>query len=245
MSPLNTYHRPATLDEALRLLAQPNLRARLIAGGTSLTPHLGADVDEVIDLQAIGLREVVMTEATVTVGSLTTLQALVDCVALPPVVREAARRDAPNTIRHIATLGGAIASGDWESELLAALLACDAQVTVERLNGDATIRLTDFLAARASHLYQAIITQVTFAADGVAAADRTARTPADKPIVAAVARRTTQGDVRLALAGVAETPILVAPDALDTLAPPEDFRGSSDYRKHLATVLARRVLGQI
>ncbi len=245
MSPISSYSRPATLDDALRLLARPNVRARLMAGGSALTPHLGNDVEEVIDLQAIGLDKMAVTGATATIGSMITLQALVECADLPVVVREAARRDAPNTIRHVATLGGAIAMGDWESELLAALLACDAQLTIERLSGRVTTRLSDFLTARPAHLHQAIITQVALAVDGATASDRTGRTPADKPIVAAVARRNNQGDVHLALSGVAETPVLVAPEALSVLTPPEDFRGSSAYRKHLAGVLTRRVLQQI
>ncbi len=245
MSPLSLYNRPATLNEALHLLAQPNARARLIAGGTSVAPRLDPSVEAVIDLQAIGFGEIGVTGTTATIGSMTRLQTLVDCPELPHVVREAARRDAPNTFRHVATLGGAVAVGDWESELLAALLACDAQVTLERLSGSFTVGLGDFLKARPAQLHQAIITQVMLAVDGPAAADRTGRTPADKPIVAAAARRHSQGDVRLALSGVAATPILVAPEALDTLAPPGDFRGSSEYRKHLAGVLARRVLQQI
>lgn len=245
MSPISSYSRPATLDDALRLLARPNVRARLIAGGTSFTPHLGNDVEEVIDLQAIGLDKIAVTGATATIGSMTTLQALVECAYLPVVVREAARRDAPNTFRHVATIGGAVAMGDWESELLASLLVCDAQVTMERQSGHVTTRLSDFLTARLAHLHQAVITQVTLTTDGATASDRTGRTPADKPIVAAIARRNRQGDVRLALSGVAETPVLVAPDALNTLAPPGDFRGSAEYRSHLAGVLARRVLQQI
>lgn len=245
MSPLTAYHRPATLDQAVQLLARPGIHARIVAGGTSITPHLGADVDEVVDLQAVGLEGIDATRTTVTIGSMTTLQALVENPALPAIVQEAAHRDAPNTIRHVATLGGAIVSGDWESELLAALLVCDAQVMIQRQGGRAVVSLADFLAERAAHLRQAIITQVTLATDGAAAADRTARTPADKPIVAAAARRASHGEVRLALAGVAETPILVALDTLDSLVPPGDFRGSSDYRKHLAGVLARRVLQRI
>jgi CO/xanthine dehydrogenase FAD-binding subunit len=73
---------------------------------------------------------------------------------------------------------------------------------------------------------------------------RTARTRADRPIVAAVARRTPDGQRRLALTGVAAVPVLVAPtpDAADGLEPPGDFRGSTEYRRALAGVLARRAL---
>ena len=73
---------------------------------------------------------------------------------------------------------------------------------------------------------------------GAARAARTARTPADRAIVAAYAR-TTGEERRIALTGVAPTPVLVRPG--DDLQPAGDFRGSGDYRRHLAEVLLARV----
>jgi hypothetical protein len=45
---------------------------------------------------------------------------------------------------------------------------------------------------------------------------------------------------RVALSGVAKTPILV--DAADVVEPPGDFRGSSEYRRALAEILVARAL---
>ena len=67
----------------------------------------------------------------------------------------------------------------------------------------------------------------------------------DTAIVAAHARRDDDGTLRLALTGVGTTPSLVAPDDLDALDPPGDFRGSSEYRKEMAGILARRALAQL
>lgn len=242
---LKAYHRPTSLSDALHLLTRNDVRTMVIAGGTEAIPQLGELTDEVVDLQALGLDAITGAGSTLVIGAMARLQALVDAEETPLPLRQAARREAPNTFRHVATIGGLIAGGDWESELLAALLAYDAQVTVQALAGAKQIALGDFLAERDRYLASAITTSVTLAIDGQAAAERTARTPADKPIVAAVARRTAQGDLRLALAGVAASPILLAPEKLDSLAPPGDFRGSSNYRKHLASVLARRVLSRV
>jgi carbon-monoxide dehydrogenase medium subunit/putative selenate reductase FAD-binding subunit len=51
------------------------------------------------------------------------------------------------------------------------------------------------------------------------------------------------GTRRLALAGVAATPVLV--DGADRLDPPADFRGSSEYRRALAAILMARALEAI
>ncbi len=72
----------------------------------------------------------------------------------------------------------------------------------------------------------------------------TGRTPVDTPIVAAYAR-VHDGETSLALTGVAATPLLVDPADVAALAPPADFRGSSEYRRSLAVVLTRRVLDSL
>ena len=88
----------------------------------------------------------------------------------------------------------------------------------------------------------AFVTAVVIETEGTCAAARTGRTAADRPIVAAYARRTPDSETRLALAGVARRPVLVNPDELDELEPPDDFRGSSEYRRALAHTLAARAL---
>ncbi len=86
-----------------------------------------------------------------------------------------------------------------------------------------------------------LISSVTVDPRGVTATARTGRTRADRAIVSAAARRTPAGRVRLALSGVAATPVLV--DDLEDLDPPGDFRGSAEYRRALARVLAARAVG--
>jgi CO/xanthine dehydrogenase FAD-binding subunit len=54
---------------------------------------------------------------------------------------------------------------------------------------------------------------------------------------------TPEGTRRLALAGVARRPLLV--ERVEDLDPPSDFRGSSEYRKELARVLAARATKEV
>ncbi|UCG25873.1 MAG: hypothetical protein JSW55_07765, partial [Chloroflexota bacterium] len=86
-----------------------------------------------------------------------------------------------------------------------------------------------------------IVTQVTFARDGIAVHERVARTPADNPIVAVIGRADAEGTLKLAFCGVADRPVLLTPEEIETLNPPGDFRGSAEYRRSVAKVLAERV----
>ena len=69
---------------------------------------------------------------------------------------------------------------------------------------------------------------------------RVARTPADRPIVAAIAVSGTDGE-RVALCGVAARPIL----ADVPLAPPDNFKGSAAYRRAMVNVVTQRALSQV
>ncbi len=240
MVTVSAYARPSTMDEALELLAWSG--AVVLAGGTRLGGDTTARQVEVVDLQALHLDGIrAEGEHRVRIGAMTTLQQLVDSELLPGVVREAARRERPSTLRAQGTLGGCVATGDPESELLAALLVHEAVAHLDTAGGSEAVPLESLLATLPVGAGR-IVTAVTFRTDGAAAAARTARTPADTAIVAAVARATTDGQ-RVALTGVAPTPVLVRPG--DELDPAGDFRGSSAYRRALADVLTTRVVEAI
>lgn len=238
MRTITGYHRPADLEQALDLIGREDVDGFLISGGTAVVTDdlpVGA---EVIDLQSAVPAGIESRDDRVVFGAMTRLQDIVDSDLVPPLLRDLTHREGPSTFRHAATIGGTVAAADWESELLAGLLIYEAQVTVVGTDGAATIDLADLLADR-SRLAGGIITEVSVATGGEAAAVRTARTPADTPIVAAAARVVADG-FRIAVTGVAATPVLV--DDVASLDPPGDFRGSPEYRKHLAATLTKRVV---
>lgn len=245
MPQLKAYHRPANINEALRLLADhPN--TIVVAGGTYITSHLNDRVDEVVDLQAVGLTNVDYTGKGLTLGAMVRLQTIVDDKRTPDLLRQAARREGPNTLRNMATIGGVVAGAHKESELLAALLVFDAQVKVQTLNETKNIALADFLVDIPAALSGGLITSISLATMGKTASARVSRTPADAPIVAAVARQTDDGSIRLALCGVANTPVLVDPNNVKAAVNPSgDFRGSTEYRRQMAATLTNRVLGEL
>jgi len=237
MVQVNAYKRPASLEEAL--VALEDRRSVVMGGGTRLRSANGTEPVLVVDLQVAGLGGVRSSGGgRVVIGATTTLEDIAASPELPEVVREAARREQPSSLRALSTLGGCVATADFESELLATLLAYTATVTLVGQSGAVVTPLATFLAEPGQRGGRIIVAvEIETAGAGVVA--RVGRTSADRPIVAAVARRDSNGALLLAFSGVASVPVLT--DDLETLAPPSDFRGSSEYRKAMAKSLDARV----
>jgi len=243
MNTITSYHRPATLDEAVSLLSRSDVTTTVVAGGTALNAtDLPANI-EVVDLQAVVTQGIDRQGDQVRYGAMTRLQDLIDHADTPPLLAELARREGPNTLRNASTIGGTVAEGASESELVAGLLVHETSLTIVDSTGTKDIALEELLADF-SVLDRAVITTVSVTIGGETASARTGRTPADTSIVA-VAGRIVPSGVRVALTGVASTPVLVDVDNLASLNPPADFRGTSEYRLELAEVLVARVVNQL
>ena len=243
MTFITAYHRPTDLSEALGLLDRAGVNSVVIGGGTAVTTHHLPTNSEVIDLQLAAPSGIERNGDRLTIGAMTRLQDVVDSELVPSLLQDLAHREGPSTFRHAATIGGTIGAANWESELLAGLLVFAAEATIAKRDDTATLPLEDLLANPALAT-AGIITSISIAAGGEAAAVRTGRTPADTPIVA-VAARVVAGGFRVALTGVAATPVLVDPSELSTLDPPGDFRGSAEYRMELARTLTKRVIRRL
>jgi CO/xanthine dehydrogenase FAD-binding subunit len=242
MTQVIDYHRPTELAEALRLLGRTDAPSRVLAGGTSFAGVIGSPA-ELVDLQALGLDGISGGTSRISIGSMARLQDLVEHPLVPTLLRELARRELPSTLRTLATVGGTIGAATWESELIAGLLVHDTVVSLRSATDAFDAPLPEVLAHRSAMLPGRIITGITLAVDGPSAVARTGRTPGDVSIVSAVGRKLADGRTRLALTGVAATPVLV--DDVSHLDPPSDFRGSSEYRRSLATTLLNRVLAEL
>jgi len=236
------YHRPHTVDEAVSLASEPN--AVILAGGTVVNAHPREVDDAVIDLQALDISGVESVPGGVRIGAITTLREMVNSDLIPRIISDLAHREAPNTVRNAATIGGTIGARDPESQLLTGLLAFGAMVSVvhPEITADHPIGA---LLEDPGLLDRSLITHVTIPDGGTAAAGRTGRTPLDTPIVLAVAHRDRGGDLTVAVSGVADRPVAVEPTSLEDLEPPDDFRGSSEYRHAIAGVLVGRVVAAV
>jgi carbon-monoxide dehydrogenase medium subunit len=266
-SPEN-YYRPEKLDEALELLAKPDVVA--LGGGTKLlASESGLPVYGVVDLQALGLSQIRLAGNVLHIGATAKLTELAEFLqenlataVSATLLQKAIKQAGPNTYRNAATLGGTIAAALPDSELLAALLVLVAAITLH--NPEVTLLpLTDYLAAAAQP--QGLITAVSIPiTEGKAASNRVARTPADYPIVSITAFQPAREAPRLSATGIAERPLRLnsaeaelaggltettvaaaAQSAQKTCIHPGDFRGDTAYRAAMAAVLTRRTLQEL
>ena len=146
------YEAPASVDEALSLLASAGDReVKVLAGGQSLLPVLRlrmAAPELVVDLGRIGeLRGVRDDGDAIVVGATTTH----DEVTREPLIRqhalllaEAARTVADPQVRHRGTFGGSLVHADPAGDLPAPALALDAQFVIAGSGGRRTVPASDF-----------------------------------------------------------------------------------------------------
>jgi len=234
---LEDYHRPTSAAEAMDLLMAPN--RMVLAGGTTVRHDAGADPVELVDLQAIGLDRIVEDGDVIRIDAMVTLHDLVENQLIPDLIRTAARAELPSTLRTRATVGGTIGAVWSDSLLLTALLVHDASVLF--VGG----RLAPLQSVLSTGLVVGdLILAVEIQERGKTSLAQTGRTPGDEPIVAVAGRMTDDG-IRLALCGIARTPQIVDAGDLEGIDPPGDFRGSAEYRRHLAKVLSARVIEEL
>jgi carbon-monoxide dehydrogenase medium subunit len=264
---LEEYYRPQALDEALRLLQHEGTLP--LAGGHHLTAVGRHAARAVVDLQALGLDNLSVQGTHLHIGSMVRLQQLAESAQVGALLAEAAHHEGPLTYRNAVTIGGTIVTRDPVSCVLLSLLVLDAQVQMRRADGSITLHLDSLLDDPTAALKGGLIIDVSFPqSEGISgtAVTSVARTPRDRPIVAAVVRVDRQGDtcgdVRIALGGVADRPLRAydaerrlagrvfserlaeeaAAAASASLDPPSDFRGSGEYRREMAAVLVQRAL---
>ncbi|MGH8632120.1 MAG: FAD binding domain-containing protein [Burkholderiales bacterium] len=145
------YVRPATLDEALRLLAQHRDNAKVIAGGQSLVPMMNmrfARPELLIDINALKPLDYHHRDGDVlAIGALArhaTLAGSEVVRALCPLVSEAYCHVAHGTIRNRGTLAGNLCHADPASEMPAVMLALDAVFVLKSQQGERRVKAAEF-----------------------------------------------------------------------------------------------------
>ncbi len=277
-APSFAYARPASVAEALALLAQHKDEARVLAGGQSLVPMLNFRVAApkvLVDINRIaGLAGIKVARDHIRIGALTRhveLERSADIARHLPLIASAMPHIAHPAIRNRGTFGGSCALADPAAELPACALALGATLVVAGRKGERRVAAQDFFrglyatALKAGELLVAAefpLPEPAYAS----AFGELARRHGDYAMVGVAAHGSTQGqkfsDVRVALFGVGDRPVRAArferaldgrPAAANTiegalaaldadLDPRADLHASAATKRHLAKVLAGRVL---
>jgi aerobic carbon-monoxide dehydrogenase medium subunit len=253
------YAKPGSVAEALELLAA-NDGARALAGGQTLVNVMkarAASPDMLVDLNGLDeLRGVELAaDGTLTIGAMTTYSDLMASAEAKarPILGEVCAQIADVQVRNRGTIGGNVCSNDPTNHLPPLMCAIGAQMTIASAGGERTVPAGDFFLGvymTAVGLGELLL-RVTIPAgkrDAFAAV-----TLGAEGTCIANAAASVNGDVRVALGCVDAVPVLIEAasadevgDAVDRagLQPPSDVHASSEYRAHLAEVLAERAARQ-
>jgi carbon-monoxide dehydrogenase medium subunit len=255
------YAKPASVADALALLAEHD-GARALAGGQTLVNVMkarAASPDVLVDLNGLDeLRGIELgADGTLTIGAMATYTDIISSAEARarPILGEVCAQIADVQVRNRGTIGGNVCSNDPTNHLPPLMCAVGAEMTIASQSGERTVPASEFFlgvyltAVGPGDLLTSIaipagrrdgFAAVTLGADGTCIANAAA---------------SLNGSCRIALGCVDAVPVVVEAESADAdavreavrgagLAPPADVHASSEYRSHLAEVLAVRAARQ-
>jgi carbon-monoxide dehydrogenase medium subunit len=217
------YHRPASVQEAVAMLADLGEDARPLAGGHSLIPMMKlrlAAPEHLVDLSRIPELKGIRAEGgDIVIGAMTTQHALIADATLAaklPILRETALLIADPQVRYVGTLGGNVANGDPGNDMPAVMLCLGATYHIAGKGGERRVAARDFYegaymtALGAGEMVTAIRVPVPPAGHGFAY-EKLKRKVGDYATAAAAVILTMSGGrvaaCSIGLTNVAETPL--------------------------------------
>ena len=253
------YARPRSLAEALELLAADD-GARALAGGQTLvnvmkaragSPDALVDLNKIEELKGIELG----ADGTLEIGAMTTYTEIMASseARARPILGEVCAQIADVQVRNRGTIGGNVCTNDPTNHLPPLLAAIGAEFTIAGRDGKRTVSAQDFfLGVYMTAVGQGeLLTSIRVPAgrsDGFAAVTLGVEGTC---IVSAAA--SLNGHTRVALGCVDAVPVVLELDGTAedvvrnavrgaNLDPPSDVHATSEYRTHLAEVLAIRAV---
>ena len=255
------YARPASVQEALRLLGA-NDGARALAGGQTLINVMkarAASPDVLVDLADVGeLRGIELgSDGTLELGAMTTYSDIVDSAEARarPILGEVCNQIADVQVRNRGTIGGNVCSNDPTNHLPPLLVAIGATMTIVGPGGERSVSAGEFfLGVYMTAVGPGELLKKISVPPGKS--DGFASVPIGKDGTCIVnVAASLNGGVRIAIGCVDSVPVLLELDAAEddvvrkavqdaNLDPPWDVHASAAYRRHLAEVLALRAVAQ-
>src|SRR5258705_4218095 len=146
-----SYHRPATVADAVKFLSTLGDEARALAGGHSLVPMMKlrlATPEHLVDLHGIdGLKGIRRDGDRFVIGAMTTQHELLVSAEIAkslPILHETALLIADPQVRYRGTIGGNVANGDPGNGMPALMLTLGASYRLEGAAGGRDIAASEF-----------------------------------------------------------------------------------------------------
>lgn len=256
------YHRPASLEDALNLLAGAD-EPKILAGGQTLLPtmkqHLAAPSD-LVDIRRIpGMKGIRVDGGHLVIGAATThaeVAGNADVLKHIPSLACLAAGIGDPAVRHMGTIGGSIANNDPAADYPSAILALNATIVTNQRE----IAADDyFLGMFATALEDGEIITAVRIIPPMRGGYAKFPNPASRYAMAGVYVAQTASGVRVAVTGAGENGVFrhagletalssnFAPEAVAGVSVSSDgllsdIHGDAAYRAQLVAVMAKRAV---
>ena len=255
-----TYHRPATVADAVKLLKKAD-DGKLLAGGQTLISAMKtrlAAPSDVVDLRHIKeLKGIKVSGKNVTIGAGTTHAEVASNEKLMKVCHsmcELASHIGDPHVRHMGTIGGSVANNDPAADYPAAMVALGATIHTNKREIAAEKFFTGLFETALKD--DEVVTAVSFTAPAKCGYEKF-RNPASRYAMTGVFVAKGKDGVRVAVTGAGDDGVFRAKEieaalskkfdasALDGVQVSSrnlmsDIHASAEYRANLVVVMARR-----
>jgi aerobic carbon-monoxide dehydrogenase medium subunit len=266
------YKRPATVEEAIALLARHGDDAKLLAGGHSVIPAMKlrlARPGVVVDIGRIAtLNYIREAGSAIAIGATTTHREIESSTLLQaksPLLAETASHIGDMQVRNMGTIGGSLAHADPAADYPAAILALDAEIDLAGPRGTRTVKAPAFFVDLLQTAIgpDEILTEIRVPLTAQTVAYEKTEQKASGFALAGVAAVVGAEAIRVGITGVAATAYravaveqalagqrapsaaviaAAAVHAADGVEPLGDIHASPEFRAHLAEVNTRRAI---
>ncbi len=259
------YKKASSVSEAVAMLSESGIDAKVLAGGHSLLPAMKLRLNRpevLIDIGSIpGLDSISEDGDEIVVGANCTHNQIATSEVIDNnlnILAQTASVIGDIQVRNRGTIGGSLAHADPAADYPATILATDAKIEVEGSNGTRSIAASDFFQGifTTALADDEIITAIRFPKVSNGAYLKFAQSASRFAVVGCAAVK--DGDsIKIGLTGVADTPYRAtgvenalgvndaADHAVDGVEVMSDHFASADYRSHLAKVFVGRALSAL
>jgi carbon-monoxide dehydrogenase medium subunit len=270
------YFKPRSLDEVWKL-KEKLPEARFIAGGTDLLVQIkNGEIrpPALISLRSVPNLSILDINKGARIGALTTINELIqhqDLLENFPLIGEAARCLGSIQIRNVATVGGNLCNCSPCADMALPLLALEAKVRLQSVQGARTVPLTEFFTGpgQSCRASEEIMTDILLDPPSKKAKTifwKKGRVKMDLAVASLAALLEMDGTrfrrARLAAGSVAPIPLrltkvekllegavisreLVSKAqklAAESVFPITDIRATEEYRRHIVSIFVKRSL---
>ena len=241
------YFRPETLAELDEILAKFEGKVNFLAGGDYNLTQLEEDAP-LVDLQSLGLDQIISDGKEVEIGALATLEQIKEAFQGWDGLQEALSIEAGLNVRNSLSLANFLRTADGRSPFLCVLLAFAPSIAL--LPSHQSLKLETYLASRQKKPTE-FISGLNLALPKGLAFEAIARTPKDRPIICMAAAVDDLGNLRIACGGMQNPPQVInistePQSAIDLVRQAylqsDDAWAGAKYRQATSQVLLSRLL---